>query len=337
MALDIYSDLDLHGGSVKGKVNDEDIIQDDDIPNKLYADKKEKYDTALVTEYKETFSDLGALPAGTDVSGKTIKDILDLALFPDIDPLFKESVLTITGGPFSAMVGYNLSMQINAVATLNDRPSITQMSAFIKRNPEDDSNVLLTLSGNSASYTFPTVKALKTTVASVTAKVNGMLPKLSTHGNTVNPPAEYSVITNIQQNIPITVLYPYFIKLYDEGAPTLDPTALTYADLMSLNVASMQNSQFCETDGAEHTLLFANGSGPYTILIAIYGNVNLKASINGSDDISATFTKTLRTLSVPGVTNVTAQYSLFKHTTGKIPFASDISYTFTRTASSVTP
>lgn len=324
-----YLNLNIHGNFIKN-AKAEDPVDDLDVANKGYADGLAVYDTQLAVDFDNTMSALGAMPAGTPVNGLTIKEILDRALFPEIPPTFTESALTASGGGVG-MVGFPVTISTTITATMRDRQTpIQSMAAYAMRNPDGAYNVTVPFTGTGGPFTFPQMLAHKAMAMKVSGVFLPALPKLSSWGNPVNPPAAMGVSRTIDANIAFTALYPYFYMKIPKGMPMPDPATAAYGDLMAAGGATISPQAFCETAGATATLSFNAGEGPYNIFIALYGNVSINAKLGGSDDISSTFIKTLRVLSVPGMAGLTPQYSIFVHDTGAVPFAAPTTYVLTR-------
>lgn len=322
----VHTNLDLDGNAIKGAKVNEVPAEDGHIVNKAALDNAGTYNTDLVNQFPNTMKQFGAIPPGTNVKDKTIKEILDMAMYEDTPPTFTEAVIpAVSLG--NKMIGTDLVISFTPNITLNDRPSVVSAKATIVRNPEGYTEMTVTIGQVASFASTPVHKSLAPTVK---VTVEAMNAKNSAFGNLVNPPSPYDVQTELSRLMTYTALYPYFIKLFAKTDALPNLNTVTFAELMALGVQSISNAAFCETAGAEYTHAFSAGQGPYFMLIALQGNVNLNVKIDGTDDISSTFTKTLRTLTVPNLTGVTPQYSLFWHDTGVVPFGAALNYILKR-------
>lgn len=246
-------------------------------------------------------SAIGGLANGTDLSGKTVEEVLKAILLKRVPASYSAPSVAIANNSGTASgsheYGTTITPKIKATFTKNDAGSLTGIQ-FYKDNVAVDS----TLSGNVASYTEGSFTLTKTTSYKAKASYNAGAIK---NDNLGDPSPTGSIGAGSKESSAYTYTPYYQGYFYGEIKGVVPAEGQSYVDAVKAaitpsNIRGMTKKNSAYAKGSIANKIF--GKGAQAIVIACpSSNTGLTKVQNNSitQDVTKTFTKMNNTVNVP--------------------------------------
>lgn len=282
----VYLDLDLQENQLKNaRVPDieESSHNDEDAINRKYVHEKTILDTEL--SKLDVVETVGGIIEGTqssEVDGKGVVEILDMILYPLIEPVYEIPTITTTISNFDDIIkdtGFTTDIVLEVSVDINDSESITNYTFSgmgITGTITQESNIFVIKD-------YILLNGYNTW--SIGIEYSGAVTKQNTHGE--DSLSGYFPSGSINNDVVVTASYPMLYSVrYGEIDATITSSDVI-PDILSCVLPVSRKFDVVLGNNSEVSFNFAIPSGIYDTIFTI-NDIDVTNSFKQSEKVSVT-------------------------------------------------